>query len=79
MKPDTTTKWLLGAIALGLFANALGPILRPLHVEAQSAHEMNRVISALDSITTELRSIRRNGIEVEVEPRFGSTWRVEQR
>lgn len=46
MKTDTATKIILGAIALGLFANALEPLLRPLPVKAGSSFSCTGTLTA---------------------------------
>jgi hypothetical protein len=54
MRIDRSTKLLLGAIALGLWANALAPFFRPAPVHAQDASSIQ---SSLDSIEHDVHSI----------------------
>jgi hypothetical protein len=53
MKTEKSTKILLLAIALGLWANALGPLFRPTAVKAQNddiVRQLKKIESNVDSI-----------------------------
>lgn len=50
MKTDKTTKALLTLIALGLWANAVGPWIAPHNVEAQSDYLLRQIATNVNNI-----------------------------
>ena len=54
MKPDNSTKSLLGAIAIALWVIAMNPWLRPIPVAAQEKVDLSRVEKSLSAIESDV-------------------------
>jgi hypothetical protein len=48
MRIDRLTKFLLGVIALGLWANLLSPLIRPIRVHAEDTSDIEQHLAKIE-------------------------------
>jgi hypothetical protein len=78
---DRTTKILLLVIALGLWANVLVGLIKPITVKAQSTtHDLDDIYKVLDSIDSDVGSIQSDvsSIDSNVSSMEGDLGRIQR-